>query len=178
MKVAISSGHGSQIRGASGIIDEVNEARRVTEKVADILQDSRHRAMVSIFHDDTSTTQGENLETIADWHNSTDRAIDVSVHFNAYEPTESPMGTETLWVTQDDLAEAMSEAIAEAGGFINRGPKKRTDLYFLNNTDKPAILIEVCFVDSESDVELYERNFNVICEAIADVLADGEALVA
>ena len=36
-------------------------------------------------------------------------------------------------------------------GFINRGAKKRTDLFFLNNTEMPAILMEVCFVDSEAD---------------------------
>ena len=36
----------------------------------------------------------------------------------------------------------------------------------------PAILIEVCFVDSEADAEIYNDNFLNICDAIADVLGD------
>ena len=47
-----------------------------------------------------------------------------------------------LLVTQPTLAGEMSAAIAEAGGFIDRGAKKRTDLFFLNNTEMPAVLIE------------------------------------
>ena len=41
-------------------------------------------------------------------------------------------------------------------------------MYFLNNTNKPAILIETCFVDSKADVDLYHRNFELICTAIAE----------
>jgi hypothetical protein len=58
---------------------------------------------------------------------------------------------------------------------IDRGAKKRTDLYFLNSTEMPAILIEVCFVDSEADCIAYRDHFDEICAAIADVLSvDGE----
>jgi N-acetylmuramoyl-L-alanine amidase len=38
----------------------------------------------------------------------------------------------------------------------------------------PAILIEVCFVDSEADVALYGEQFDEICKAIANVLAGRE----
>ena len=70
------------------------------------------------------------------------------MHFNAYVETDKPMGTEVLFVTQPTLAGEMSAAIANAGDFIDRGAKKRTDLFFLNSTEMPAILIETCFVDS------------------------------
>jgi hypothetical protein len=92
------------------------------------------------------------------------------VHFNAYEQVSKPMGTEVLYVTQSSLAAQVSSAIAVSCGFINRGAKKRTDLFFLNNTAMPSILIEVCFVDSEADADLYGENFDAICVAIADVL--------
>ena len=65
----------------------------------------------------------------------------------------------------------MSNAIALEGHFINRGPKYRDNLYFLNNTDEPAILIEVCFVDSLEDSSLYREHFNQICLAIATCIA-------
>jgi N-acetylmuramoyl-L-alanine amidase len=169
MTIVISSGHGLKIRGASGALDEVNEARRVVPAVADYLRE--YGCKVHEFHDDISTTQSENLERIVDEHNSYERDLDISVHFNAYKTTNNPMGTECLYVSQGSLAGTVSQAISVAGTLINRGAKKRTDLYFLNKTIAPAILIEVCFVDSTEDADLYRVNFDQICKSIADTIA-------
>src|SRR5215831_7850460 len=167
MRIVISSGHGLYVRGASGLIDEVDEARRVVGTVVDRLRELGH--YVEEFHDDTSTTQSENLETIVAFHNAATRDLDVSVHFNAYVPTDGARGCEVLYLTQADAAARVSAAIAQAGALVNRGAHKRSDLYFLNNTDAPAILIEVCFVDAEQDVEHYQTHFDRICDAIAGV---------
>ena len=167
-RVCISSGHGLYVRGAAGILDEVDEARMVVETVAEKLK--QRDVEVAVFHDDVSRSQNENLNRIVDWHNSQMREIDVSVHFNAYEQVEKPMGTECLYYNEREFAATISSAIADAGELIDRGCKQRTDLFFLNNTAMPAILIEVCFVDSETDAEMYRDNFEEICEAIADVL--------
>ena len=144
--IVISSGHSKYVRGASDELDEVTEARRVAERVADKLE--ARGIDVTVFHDNTSHTQSENLNCIVTYHNSCERDLDVSVHFNAYVETDKPMGTEVLYVTQGALAGEMSRAIAKAGDFIDRGAKKRTDLVFLNGTEMPSILIETCFVDS------------------------------
>src|SRR4030095_4464613 len=106
-----------------------------------------------------SHSQEENLNRIVNFHNSEMRDLDVSIHLNAYQTTASPMGTECLYITQDILAQKVSAAISEACGLKDRGPKKRTDLFFLKNTEQPAILIEVCFVDSKADAEIYEDSF-------------------
>ena len=165
--IVISSGHGLYVRGASGILDEVDEARRVVERMAEEL---RERGVeVETFHDDTSHSQNANLSTIVAYHNAQTRDLDVSVHFNAFEQVDKPMGTEVLYVTQSALAGEVSAAIAGCG-FINRGAKKRSDLYFLNQTEMPSILLEICFVDSSADAELYGEQFAEICDAIADVL--------
>jgi N-acetylmuramoyl-L-alanine amidase len=174
-RIVISSGHGKYVRGASGVLDEVDEARRVVECVADGLRELG--VEVDTFHDDVSKTQNENLNRIVDYHNSQDRDLDISVHFNAYVETTSPMGTECLYVTQSALADHVAHAIASLG-FINRGAKKRTDLFFLNQTTMPSILIEVCFVDSSADAALYDQRFAEICAAVAGVLAGDEARVA
>ncbi|UGY13725.1 N-acetylmuramoyl-L-alanine amidase [Bradyrhizobium septentrionale] len=108
-----------------------------------------------------------------DYHNSQRRDLDVSVHFYAYEQVSKPMGVEVLYVTQGALAADVSTAIS-CCGLLNRGAKKRTDLFFLNETAGPAILIETCFVDSEADAEVYERQFDAICEAIATVLGGND----
>jgi N-acetylmuramoyl-L-alanine amidase len=173
MRVVISSGHGLKVRGASGYLDEVDEARTVVEAVADLMLKSG--VGVKTFHDDISDTQSENLEAIVDYHNAQDRDLDVSVHFNAYQTTSKPMGCEVLYVTQQELASKTSEAIASSGDFTDRGAKYRDDLYFLNNTEQPAILLEVCFVDSSADAELYREKFGEICAAIASVIS-GQAI--
>lgn len=165
MKIVISSGHGKYIRGASGYIDEVDEARLVVERVADVLRDMGDE--VTTYHDDVSDDQTENLNRIVDFHNSKTRDLDVSVHFNAYETTSKPMGSEVLFVTQEDLANTVVDKICSASGLINRGPKYRGDLFFLNNTEERAILVETCFVDSKSDVDIYHAKFEEICRAIA-----------
>jgi hypothetical protein len=169
MKVAISSGHGKYIRGAADILDEVDEARKVVNEVATLLNDNG--VPTAVFHDDVSTTQSENLNRIVNWHNAQTRDLDVSVHFNAYEHTSKPMGTECLYVTQEELADKMAQAIAGASGLIDRGGKYRSDLAFLNGTHEPAILIEVCFVDSQADADIYRAQFDFICEAIAETIS-------
>lgn len=166
--IVISSGHGKYVRGASGVLDEVDEARRVTDRLAEMLRE--RGVTVKTFHDDTSKDQNTNLNTIVNYHNKQTRDLDISVHFNAYEQTSKAMGVEVLYITQSALAGNMSAGIASCG-FIDRGGKKRTDLFFLNNTNKPAVLIETCFVDSTADAELYNDEFEAVCSAIADELA-------
>jgi N-acetylmuramoyl-L-alanine amidase len=168
MKVVISSGHSKYVRGAKGVLDEVDEARRVVEEVATIMKSMD--AGVQTFNDDVSRTQSENLKRIVDYHNAQTRDYDVSVHFNAYQTTSKPMGTECLYVTQSSMASAVAKKIHEATKLPNRGAKKRTDLYFLNNTKKPAILIEVCFVDSSADAAAYKEHFRKVCTGIAEAI--------
>lgn len=163
MTVAISSGHGKIVRGARGYMDEVDEARRVVARLGQLLK-------CKTFDDDTSKTKTDNLNTIIKWHNSQSRTLDVSVHFNAFKVTDKPVGTEVCYVSQKGLATEVSRAIASAGGFIDRGAKKRTNLAFLSKTQRPAILLEICFVDSKPDTAMYKENFEAICRAIAGAI--------
>jgi N-acetylmuramoyl-L-alanine amidase len=176
MKIVISSGHGLYIRGAAGPqpwgLDEVNEARKVVERTTDYFRQVDVDTIT--YHDDVSHSQSENLNRIVNFHNAQSRDLDISVHFNAYQVTSKPMGTECLYVTQESLARTVASEIAIAGGLINRGPKYRHDLAFLNGTEEPAILIEVCFVDSQSDAGLYRTSFDAICAAIAEAVSGRE----
>lgn len=101
------------------------------------------------------------------------RQLDLSFHLNSGGGT----GVEVLYVTASGkkTAEKIAEAVHEATGLRNRGAKKRTDLYFLNATHAVANLVEVCFLDSRSDMAVLERNRAKIFEAIADALVDGDA---
>ena len=171
MKCTISSGHGKYVSGASKYIDEVTEARKVVNRVSEILKELNEE--VNIYHDDTSKTKTANVNNIVKYHNSTTRDKDVSIHFNASKETDKAMGVEVLYMTDanKELASKMSKAISDASGIKNRGAKLRDDLGFLKGTNKGAILIEVCFVDSVKDVELYKKHFEDICVSIAETLS-------
>ena len=166
-QVNISSGHSINCQGASDIINEVTEAKKVVDRVCDIIKAS---GKACYKYHDTSSSSSQNLVNIVNWHNGFKDGVDVSIHFNAYSHVDKPMGTEVCYYSQPTLAKEVSKNIANAGGFIDRGAKQRTGLYFLKHTNKPAILIEVCFVDSVADVNLYKANFERICPAIAKSL--------
>lgn len=165
----ISSGHGKYIRGASGYLDEVDEARRVVERVAEMMLGAG--LAVKTFHDNTSHDQSTNLNTIVNWHNKQSRELDVSVHFNAYQTTSKPMGCECLYKTQEALAATVAKNLAAATDLPNRGAKYRSDLKFLNSTAKPAVLVETVFVDSKADETAYNESFEDVCKGIAEALS-------
>src|SRR6516162_6544109 len=181
MKILISSGHGKYVRGAAGPkpwgLDEVDEARRVVAEIADALTITGFD--VSQVHDDVSKNQSDNLHWIVSHHNkfaAQDR-LDVSIHFNAYVADPNiGRGTECLYLTQDELAERVAAAIVSVSGLINRGPKYRSDLYFLNGTtgSRGAILVETCFVDAGEDCKAYRHHFEEICEAIGAAITAEE----
>src|SRR6516162_4523738 len=147
MRIAISAGHSKKVQGAVGPspwgLNEVNEARRVCTEVCKHLKD-----VAGPFFDDASTSQNENLNRIVNWHNGQNRELDVSVHFNANVSTSSPMGTECLYLTQEMLADKLGAAMARAVNLKGKGSKRRINFFFLKKTKDPAVLLELCFVDS------------------------------
>jgi N-acetylmuramoyl-L-alanine amidase len=173
MKIAISSGHSTKCQGAIGYLNEVTEATRAVDRIYEIWQDNGIQCWK--FHDTISDDSSENLNRITDWHNAQTRDLDVSVHLNAYNSTSKEMGSECLYVTQSSLAATVSAAMAGALGLPNRGAKYRNDLFVLNNTEEPAILLECCFVDSTADAEAWRELFEDFCQATAAAIA-GQAM--
>lgn len=82
----------------------------------------------------------------------------VSIHHNA---CHGGYGAEVLCIKdnhQDGLSTKVGEAILNelaSIGLKNRGVKDRRDLYVINNTSMPALLVECAFVDSSSDMKNY-----------------------
>lgn len=168
-KFVISSGHGKIVGGAVGFINERAEAVKVVDRVYAILTNS-YNGRGYRYHESTAQNQSQNLVNIVGYHNSKDRELDVSVHFNSASATAT--GTECLYYDAKSLSVKMSAAMAKALDVRDRGPKERKELYFLRNTTKPAILLEVCFVSNKNDVAKYKANFERLCQAIAKTIAD------
>ncbi|VYU54359.1 LysM peptidoglycan-binding domain-containing protein [Clostridium paraputrificum] len=83
----------------------------------------------------------------------------ISIHHNA---CPGGYGSECLCIKggqQNALSERLSKVILEEVcklGFRNRGVKDRRDLYVINNTTMPAIIVECAFVDSARDMNGYD----------------------
>lgn len=168
--ITISPGHWTIGTGARDLIDEVTEARRVAKRVTEILRKSG--IQTNYVEDNVSKNKNQNLTYLVTQHNKTTRELDVSVHFNASSGRQlKGIGTEVLYYDAKDLAAKVSKAISFASGLIDRGAKQRKELAFLANTNKPAILLEICFVNSTVDTAIYNRDFEKICQAIAKELA-------
>lgn len=166
-QINISSGHSINCQGASDIINEVTEARKVVDRIYEMCK----AIGIEVYkYHDTSSSSSQNLANIANWHNKFKDGIDISIHFNCYQHTSNSMGTEVCYYSQSQLASKVSSAISKASGLKDRGGKERKGLYVLRHTNKPMLLIEVCFCDSSFDVQKYRENFDSICSAIIEAL--------
>lgn len=172
VEIEIHPGHWKNTgSGANGILNEVTEARKVAKRVYEILK--FWKVPVTYFEDNTSSNQTQNINTLVNEHNKDKNGLIVSIHFNSGGDGSKAIGTEVYYYDQKDLAAKIAKAISNAtgGGLLNRGAKQRTDLAVLARTYEPAILIEVCFVNSTIDAAIYRRDFEKICQAIAKELA-------
>ena len=165
-KVVISTGHygkGMCLPGAVGNgYKEAAEAEKIVERVAKILGKD-----AIAYTDTVSTNQRSNLNNIVAYHNSKARVMDVSIHFNSGGGT----GVEVLYYSWKKTAAQWSKEIAKVLGLKDRGGKHRPELAFLRGSNKPALLIETCFIDSASDMASYKKNFEALCQTIAKLIA-------
>ncbi|UDN56904.1 MULTISPECIES: N-acetylmuramoyl-L-alanine amidase [unclassified Clostridioides] len=166
MKIAIIPGHTltGKGTGAVGYIDEGKENRILTDLIAKWLKQGG--ATVYTGKIDKSNNYLSEQCQIA---NRQDVDLAVQIHFNANNTTLNPMGTETIYKTNNGkmYANRVNDKLSMV--FKNRGAKSDVrGLYWLGHTKAPAILIEVCFVDSKADTDYYIKNKNTVAKLIAE----------
>ncbi|MGH0567354.1 N-acetylmuramoyl-L-alanine amidase [Bacillus anthracis] len=146
-------GHNAIVQGANwGNRKEHIMDRQVKDAVT-----AKLRALGHTVYDDTDEvgkTQAQNLNNIVANCNSHDVDLVISYHLNAYDGKAN--GVEVLYFDQKDLAAKVSAQLAKDIGWHDRGPKQRTDLAVLKGTKAPAILIELGFIDNESDMAKWD----------------------
>lgn len=149
MKINVHGGHSLKCRGASGLLDEVNEDRAVKNKVIELLRANGHT--VYDCTDDVGATQNTNLRNIVNKCNAHKVDLDVSIHLNAGGGT----GTEVYVYNDSSRAKGYAQRIvnniSNSLGIRNRGVKASTNLYVLRKTKSPSLLVECCFVDNAID---------------------------
>lgn len=174
----VHAGHSLYCRGASGILDEVNEDRKVKDKVIELLRNAGHT--VYDCTDDIGMTQGANLSNIVINCNSHSVDLDISIHLNNerndYVGDGSTGGVEVYGydIRVQEVSERICSNISSSLNIRNRGFKINKKLYVLRKTRAKAILIECCFVDDKDDTNRW--NPNRCAEAIVKGLLNTNSL--
>lgn len=99
----------------------------------------------------------------------------VSIHRNSSPIPNTYSGVQSLVYNMNDPAALMAENInkeLEEVGFTNLGIAVRTDLAVLRRTDMPSLLVEVGFINTDSDNTLFDERFDDIANAIAAGIMD------
>ena len=170
----VHGGHSLKCRGASGLLDEVNEDRVVKNKLIELLRANGYT--VYDCTDDYSTSQEANLRNIISKCNAHTVDLDISIHLNSgRNDSDGDLKTGGVEVFgYDDRIYGVAYKIAEnisnilGIGFHGSPVKYRKDLYVLRKTKAKAILIECCFVDDKDDANHW--NATKCAMAIASAL--------
>ena len=99
----------------------------------------------------------------------------ISIHRNSSPEANTYSGVESLVYNKSGIKLEMAENIneqLEAVGFVNLGVKERPGLVVLRRTRMPAVLVEVGFINSDTDNMLFDNNFNDIALGIAEGILD------
>lgn len=178
MRILLIAGHGNGDPGAVGCgYQEATETRRMATAVKPkleayginvVMYDQNKNA-----YDEIRFGRGISLSGI-------DYVIEF--HLNAGVGDTGGNGVTTgteILVDASEAGTSVEEAMLKkicAIGFKNRGVKRRNDLLVQNTVTNAGVshaLIETCFIDDKDDMQLYEKNFDKIAQAIADGVAEG-----
>ena len=118
------------------------------------------------------TLQSDDLGLVCETSNEWGADIFVSLHCNAFNTVAR--GTETLYKSYNgqQLAQLIQDQIISSINTVDRGIKKRDDLWVLNGTDAVAVLVEMAFIDNDEDLEILDNDLDTIVRAIARGITD------
>ena len=164
-KIVIDPGHGGNDSGAGGPtgLEEASVALETSFLIVDLLGEFGYELhmtrMTDVFIELSKRCQIAN-----DW----EADYFVSVHYNSNGSTA--VGIETLYTSESGkaLAKPIQKALIEATGDVDRGLKERDDLYVLNGTDMPSVLLELGFISHpETEKKLRKKEYlHVLANAV------------
>ena len=169
--IMLDAGHGGRDPGAvyNGR-QEKDDTLRLTLAVGEILQnndiDVEYTRTTDVYESPYQKAMEAN-EAGVDYF--------VSIHRNSYPADNVVSGVESLIYDLSGKKYEMAQNInqqLESVGFVNLGVKARPNLVVLKRTKMPAVLVEVGFINSRIDNQLFDDNFYDIAGAIADGIMD------
>lgn len=180
MKIAVRAGHNEQSTGSNGIINEVAENRPVTNYVIKYLRELGHEVLdVTPGRCDYNNDLAYGVNKANEWKAD----LFISIHFNAIdEATKWKIGSEVCTWSEFPEAIRVADNLYKIGFCNSEGKKRRNStkglninkgLYEIRNTTMPAMIVEICFVNSEGDVATYKNiGPNEVGKSIAEGIAN------
>lgn len=169
--VMLDAGHGGSDPGAvyNGR-QEKDDTLKLVLAIGEILQNNG----VDVQYTRTTDVYQSPFEKAMEANNA---GVDffVSIHRNSFPVANQVMGVESLVYDLSGIKYEMAQNIneqLETVGFVNLGVKARPNLVVLRRTNMPSVLVEAGFINSETDNQLFDANFQDIAEAIATGILD------
>ena len=148
---------------AVGLVHEYGQMQQFYNHVSKLLTEYGHTVVDC--NSNASTQSGELAEG-ANKANDANVDLFISLHMNSYNG--SAHGTE-CYIASYKYAKKICENF-EALGFENRGVKVKS-YYEMKNIKAPNIIFEICFCDSQKDIDIYNKYLwkqlsHTLCNAI------------
>lgn len=165
--VMLDAGHGGYDSGAvNGDRYEKNDTLNLVLAVGTILENS---GVNVLYTRTTDVYQSPNEK--AGIANRSDADYFISIHRNSSPNPNTYSGVETLVYRNSGIpavfAENINRELAQAG-FANLGAEERPNLAVLRGTRMPAALVEVGFINTDQDNQIFDLKFPEVAQAIAD----------
>ena len=169
--IMLDAGHGGSDPGAvyNGR-QEKDDALRLTLAIGEILQNNGIAVEYTRTEDVYESPYQKAMEA-----NEAEVDFFVSIHRNSFPQDNVVSGVESLVYDKSGIKYEMAQNInaqLETVGFVNLGVQARPNLVVLKRTKMPAVLVEVGFINSDVDNQLFDQNFSDIAQAIADGILD------
>lgn len=172
-KIAVRGGHTEKATGASALIDELTEDRKVKDAVIKYLRKLGYEVLDVTPPVNYTSSISADLAYGVNKANEWGADLFISIHFNkTYDSYNGALGSEVCIYSENDIAQRVVNGLGELG-FKNRGQKIRTNLYELKHTKMKAMIVETCFVEATEDVTLYRRlGHDKVGQAIAEAIVN------
>ena len=169
--IMLDAGHGGRDPGAvyNGR-QEKDDSLALTLAVGELLQERGVDVLYTRTTDVYESPYQKAMEA-----NAAGADFFISIHRNSSPEANTYSGVESLVYNKSGIKLEMAENIneqLEAVGFVNLGVKERPGLVVLRRTRMPAVLVEVGFINSDTDNMLFDNNFNDIAIGIAEGILD------
>lgn len=167
MKVAIDAGHGGMDLGSIyGTRNEKEDNLKLILAVGDKLKDEG----VDVYYTRTEDTYDSPVER-ARMVNDSKADVLLAIHRNVATTPNTYTGAEAFIHSaggvKSRIAERILENLSEVG-FLNLGVNTMANDAMLKRTQMPAVLLEIGFINTDADNELFDTKQDEIASAIVD----------
>lgn len=177
MRICISVGHSilknSNITSADGTAFGGGNEYKFCKEFAPILkkylENAGHVVDILQVPEKMCKNQSEEKKYKLAHYNEKKYDLNIELHLNAAS-VKTACGTEVLYVSDKGkkYANAICNRLSEL--WTNRGPKKRTNLYFLNSTKATAVLIELFFCTNPTEWKKAQKNKRKMARLITEAI--------